>query len=142
MNKSHRRHSKHPNAHPDEELKWIKDYHRCNSKISVYKFYGKPRNNNGYSRHPGSLHRVYRRLGYTSYAPSTKNKRKPKTYDTLLSSGIKRQMHVKYVLASCYTDSVLQKFYQYTVNDEATRQRFIYPYMEQCSYSKYKYFIL
>lgn len=28
-----------------------------------------------------------------------------------------------------------QKFYQYTVIDEASRERFIYPYMEQSSYS-------
>ena len=32
--KSHRPHSKHPNAHTDEELKWIHDYHRRNPKIS------------------------------------------------------------------------------------------------------------
>lgn len=44
-------------------------------------------------------------------------------------------MDVKYVPASCYTGSVPQKFYQYTVIDEATRQHFIYPYMEQSSYS-------
>ena len=28
LDKSHRPHSKHPNAHTDEELKWIQDYHR------------------------------------------------------------------------------------------------------------------
>ena len=135
MDKSHRPHSKHPNAHSDEELKWIKDYHRRNPKISVCELYGKLRTNKGYSRHPGSLYRVYRRLGYTSYAPSTKNKRKPKPHDTPLAPGIKWQMDMKYVPASCYTGSVPQKFYQYTVIDEATRQRFIYPYMEQSSYS-------
>lgn len=69
MDKSHRPHSKHSNAHSDEELKWIKDYHRRNPRISVCELYGKLRTNKGYSRHPGSLYRVYRRPGYTSYAP-------------------------------------------------------------------------
>ena len=44
-------------------------------------------------------------------------------------------MDVKYVPAACYSGSIPQKFYQYTVIDEASRERFIYPYMEQSSYS-------
>ena len=46
-------------------------------------------------------------------------------------------MDVKYVPRSCYTDSVPkdQKYYQYTVIDEASREKFIYPYKEQPSYS-------
>ena len=44
-------------------------------------------------------------------------------------------MDVKYVPTACYTGSVPQKFYQHTVIDEASRERFIYPYMEQSSYS-------
>lgn len=78
---------------------------------------------------------MYRRLGYSSSAPSTKNKRKPQPYDTPTKLGIKWQMDVKYVPTACYSGSVPQKFYQYTVIDEASRERFIYPYMEQSSYS-------
>ena len=44
-------------------------------------------------------------------------------------------MDVKYVPTACYSGIVPQKFYQYTVIDEASRERFIYPYMEQSSYS-------
>ena len=44
-------------------------------------------------------------------------------------------MDVKYVPTACYNGSIPQKFYQYTVIDEASRERFIYPYMEQSSYS-------
>ena len=44
-------------------------------------------------------------------------------------------MDVKHVPAACYSGSVPQKYYQYTVIDEASRERFIYPYMEQSSYS-------
>lgn len=97
LNKSHRPLSKHPNSHTDEELKWIQDYHRRNPIISVCELYGKLRTNKGYSWHPGSLYRIYRKLGYSSYAPSTKKKRKPQPYDTPAELGIKWQMDVKYV---------------------------------------------
>ena len=44
-------------------------------------------------------------------------------------------MDVKYVSTACYSGSVPQKFYQYTIIDDASRERFIFPYMEQNSYS-------
>lgn len=54
---------------------------------------------------------------------------------------------VKYVPKTCYVGKDGQKFYQYIVIDEASRERFIYPYKEQSSYStidfvKKKLFIL
>lgn len=134
-NKSHRPKTSHPNAHTETELKWIRDLHRRNPHISVCELYGKLRTDKGYSRHPGSLYRVFVRLGFSSKMPSTKNKRKPKPYDTPTSLGVKWQMDVKYVPTACYSGSVPQKFYQYTMLDEASRERFIYPYMEQSSYS-------
>lgn len=133
--KSHRPHTKHPNAHTDEEMKWIQDLHRRNPHISVCELYGKLRLQKGYSRHPGSLYRVYRNLGYSSKAPSTKKAYHPKPYDTPTKLGVKWQMDVKHVPRACYTGQVPQKFYQYTVIDEASRERFIYPYMEQSGYS-------
>lgn len=135
LDKSHRPHSKHPNSHTDEELKWIRDYHRRNPKISVCELYGKLRTAKGYSRHPASLYRIYRRLGYSHSAPSTKKQYKPQPYDTPTKLGVKWQMDVKYVPSACYTGTVSQKFYQYTVIDEASRERFIFLYMEQSSYS-------
>lgn len=48
--KSHRPISKHPNAHTEEEIKWIKDYHRRNPNIFVSELYGKLRTEKGYSR--------------------------------------------------------------------------------------------
>ena len=134
-NKSHRPKTSHPNAHTETELKWIRDLHRRNPHISVCELYGKLRTDKGYSRHPGSLYRVFVRLGFSSKMPSTKNKRKTKPYDTPTSLGVKWQMDVKYVPTACYSGSVPQKFYQYTMLDEASRERFIYPYMEQSSYS-------
>lgn len=133
--KSHRPVSPHPNAHTELELKWIKDLHRRNPHISMCEMYGKLRSQKGYARHPGSLYRIYRSLGFTSKAPSTKKKRKPLKYDTPKALGIKWQMDVKYVPRSCYVGKVPEKFYQYTMIDEASRERFIYPYVEISSYS-------
>lgn len=44
-------------------------------------------------------------------------------------------MDVKYVSTTCCEGKDGQKFYQYTILEEATRERFIYPYMKQSSYS-------
>ena len=74
-------------------------------------------------------------LGFSAKAPSTKKKRQPQKYDTPKSLGIKWQMDVKYVPRACYVGEVPEKFYQYTMIDEASRERFIYPYIEQSSYS-------
>ena len=134
--KSHRPLTPHPNAHTEQELKWIKDYHRRNPNISICELYGKLKADKGYTRHPGSLYRVFVRLGYRKQAESTKKKSKHLgKYDTPEQLGIKWQMDVKYVPTACYAGTDGQKFYQYTMIEEATRERFIYPYMEQSSYS-------
>ena len=62
--KSHRPKTQHPNAHTEEELNWIKNYHRRNPNISMCELYGKLRAEKGYTIHPGSLYRVFIRLGY------------------------------------------------------------------------------
>lgn len=135
-NKSHRPLTPHPNAHTEQEIKWIKDYHRRNPSISICELYGKLRSEKGYSRNPGSLYRVFVRLGYRKQIESTKKKAKHNgKYETPTELGIKWQMDVKYVPTACYTGKDGQKFYQYTMLEEATRERFIYPYMEQSSYS-------
>ena len=104
MDKSHRPITPHPNAHTHIELKWIKDLHRRNPNISVCEMYGKLRSQKGYSRHPGSLYRIYKALGFSSKAPSTKKKRKPQKYHTPSSLGIKWQMDVN-MLARCPINS-------------------------------------
>lgn len=135
MNHSHRPLSPHPNSHTPQELKWICDFHRVNPHISLCELYGKLRSQKGYSRHPGSLYRVFRRLGYSSNDPSPAKPYKPQKYHTPAQIGIKWQMDVKYVPSNCYTGTLPDRFYQYTVIDEASRQRFIYAYKEQTGYS-------
>ena len=134
IDNSHRPLSKHPNAHTDEEIKWIKDYTRMNPHITLPELYGKLRTEKGYSRHACSLFRIIRKLNL-SVDKQKHNKYTPKKYDTPTIIGIKWQMDVKVVPKQCYTGKLPDKFYQYTIIDEASRERFIYPYKEQSSYS-------
>ena len=76
IDKSHRPLSQHPNAHTDSELKWIQDYHRRNPHISFASSMENLEQTRAYARHPGSLYRVFRRLGYSSAAPPLKETRK------------------------------------------------------------------
>ena len=134
MDKSHRPLTPHPNSHTQEELTWIKNYIRRNPHISLYELYGKLRTEKGYSRHACSLFRIVRKL---KYKVNTQHHCKyvPKKYDTPTNIGIKWQMDVKVIPKQCYVGEMPDKFYQYTVIDEASRERFIYPYKEQSSYS-------
>ena len=139
--KSHRPLTQHPNAHTEEELKWIRDYHRRSPNISLCEMYGKLREEKAYKRHPGSLYRVFVRLGYRQAVESTKKKSKHSgKYDTPSKLGIKWQMDVKYVPSVCYTGTDDEKFFQYTMIEEASRKRFIYAYKEQSSYSTVDFF--
>lgn len=135
MSKSHRPHKQHPNAHTEQELKWITDWHRRNPNASICEMYGRLRANKGYSRHPGSLYRVCARLGFTKQYVKPTNKYKPKHYHTPEKIGVKWQIDVKFVPKPCYTGQYENEFFQYTAIDEASRERFIYPYQEHCMYS-------
>lgn len=136
MPKSHRPHTPHPNSHTEQEIKWIKDYHRRNPNISVCEMYGKLREEKSYSRHPGSLYRIFVKLGFRKKVESTKKKsRHLGKYDTPTRLGEKWQLDVKYVPNACYSGDDGEKFYQYTIIEEASRKRFIYPYKEQSGYS-------
>ena len=134
--KSHKPHSIHPNAHSEQELTWIRNYHRRNPNISICELYGKLRQDKAYSRHPGSLYRVFVRLGYRKKVESTKKKSKHTgRYDTPTEIGKKWQMDVKFIPAACYVGTDGEKFYQYTMLEEASRERFIYAYKENSSFS-------
>ena len=133
--KSHRPLTPHPTAHTQQELTWIKNLHRRNPTISVGEMYGKLKTQKGYSRHPGALFRVFQRLGFRKKASSSKPPYTPQHYDTPSNLGEKWQMDGKRVPAACYTADEDRHFFQYTVLDEAARERFIYAYEEQSSYS-------
>lgn len=139
--KSHKPLTPHPNSHTEEEIKWIKDYHRRNPNISICELYGKLREDKAYSRHPGSLYRVFVRLGFRKKVESTKKKSKHLgKYDTPEVIGEKWQMDVKYVPKACDSRDDKEQYYQYTVIEEASRKRFIYAYQEQNRYSTVDFF--
>ena len=96
--------------------------------------YGKLRTEKGYSQHACSLFRVIRKIKL-NIVVENHEKYTPKKYDTPIMIGIKWQMNVKYILKICYVGSDGQKYYQYTMIDEASRERLIYPYREQSTYS-------
>lgn len=135
ISKFHRPINPHLKAHTSLELKWINDYIKRNPNISMIELYGKLRIHKGYSRHACSLFRVLRKLGYYKQKQHEYKKYIPKPYDTPKQLGVKWQLDVKYVPKNCYVGDKPDKFYQYTVIDEASRERFIYPYREQSSYS-------
>ncbi len=97
--KSHRPKTPHPSAHTEEELKWIRDYHRRNPSISVCELYGKLRTQKGYYRHPGSLYRIFVKLGYRKSAMKKKKSYTPKPYLTPTQLGVKWQSEFCYASA-------------------------------------------
>lgn len=133
--KSHRPLTAHPNAHTKEEVTWIKNGVRRNKNATLIEIFYKLKVNKGYNRHPCSLFRVLRKLGLFKPAKPKKKPYVPKPYETPKKLGIKWQMDVKYIPKHCYTGSLPDKFYQYTIIDEASRQRFIFPFKEQSSHS-------
>ena len=133
--KSHRPLSKHPNAHTDEELKWINNLmiRHKNDNITLCEIWYSLRINKGYKRHIGSLYRVMRKLGYYKQLNiNNTSKYVPKKYDTPKYIGEKWQIDVKFVPTACLGPLVApdKKYYQYTCIDEASRERFLYWYDE------------
>ena len=131
-NKSHRPHSPHPNSQTEEEIKHIHDLIKRNPTIGLNELYGKLRQKYEYKRNPATLYRFLRKDGF--YKKNKNRKRYiPKDYDTPTMLGEKWQLDVKYVPKSCKAGMLEDSnFYQYTVIDEASRQRFILPYQEIC----------
>lgn len=134
MNKSHRPRKRHPKSHTDEEIRTIIRYIRRNPGIGLNELYSKLRLKAAYTRHYVSLYRLLKRMGYYKDRKVKVTKYKPKPYDTPENIGEKMQIDVKYVPSECKSPNLHDKnFYQYTMIDEATRERFIYAYDEKSS---------
>lgn len=134
-NKSKRPLTPHPNAHTVDEIKNINNLLKRNPKIGLSELYGKLKRDYAYTRHPASLFRFLRKQGVYIELEAPKSEYKPKPYHTPSNPGEKMQLDVKFVPNSCYVGLEQDKFYQYTIIDEATRERFIYAYKEHSSYS-------
>lgn len=108
---------------------------RRNPNASLIEVFYKLKTQKGYDRHPCSLFRILRKLAFFKQRKHKKKPYVPKPYDTPKSIGVKWQMDVKFVPKRCYTGSMPDNFYQYTVIDEASRERFLFPFKEQSSHS-------
>ena len=80
------------------------------------------------------MYRLLQRLGI-KYNKSKKIVKKyiPKKYHTPENIGIKWQIDIKYIPDSCKCDNLPEDlhFFQYICIDEASRERYVYHYMEQ-----------
>ena len=135
VSKSRRPKTPHPNAHTTLEIKHMMDLLKRNPHIGLSELYGKLKRNYAYSRHPASLFRFLRKQGVFVEAEHKKKPYVPKKYETPKEPGVKMQLDVKHVPKACYNGSVPEKFYQYTIIDECTRERFIYAFNELSSHT-------
>lgn len=131
-NKSHRPHNPHPNSHTKEEETQIDDLLKKKPHITYTEALGILRSKHAYSRTYGGFYNFVIRH---KLRPAKDMKRYiPKPYHTPEMLGVKMQMDVKYVPVSCFKGEVVHKgddeYFQYTMLDEATRERFIFPYKE------------
>lgn len=131
-NKSTRPHTPHPNAHTQEEVVTIATLFKKKPNITYNEAYGILRNKIAYNRSYGGFYNFIRRNNIRVHKEVEKYVAKP--YDTPEMLGVKWQMDVKYVPTQCYIGQMVyyddNKYYQYTMIDEASRERFLYPYKE------------
>lgn len=105
--RSHRPLTPHLKAHTQQELTWIKNCIKRNPNATLIESFYKLKTNKGYNRHPCSLFRVLRKLGFFK---ATKTKLKPyvpNPYDTPTKLGIKWQMDVSTFLNTATQGSYL-----------------------------------
>ena len=135
IDKPHTPLSPHPNSHTKEEITNINKLIRRNPNISMIELYGKLRLNYSYCRHAASLFRFLRKMGFYKRNEKKRTIYVPKKYHTPENIGDKMQLDVKYVPNECKTSAIIDydRFYQYTIIDEASRERFLYPYQEKNS---------
>jgi len=130
QNKSSRPHSTHPLAHSREEAEKIWRVIDENPHIGLNELYGKLRHHFAYARNITSLWRFLKRNGYYEKRRNEFEKYVPQEYHTPERIGTKWQMDVKWVPRYCNIGKRQYRYYQYTVIDEATRERFIFAYTE------------
>ena len=134
--KSHKPITRHPNSHTNQEIRWIRNYVRRNPRITLNELWYKLKRDKGYKRTIIALYRVMKRLNIKFYKgmniKDTSKKKHNKKYDTPKEIGEKWQIDVKYVPLECKLPNIATeiKFYQYTCIDEASRERYLYWYME------------
>lgn len=130
-NLSTRPHKAHPKQHTANEVAHIKEILSA-TNMSYCEAYGILRTKHAYGRSYGGFYNYVVRHGIRPRKEIIRYV--PKPYNTPDMIGTKWQMDVKFVPLECYTgvkyysSKKYMYYYQYTMIDEATRERFIYPY--------------
>lgn len=125
-----RKHIRHPFEQTYEEKRNIKNLIKRNPEIGLNELYGKLYRDYNYRRNPITLFRFLKKEKISSC--KKRKVYKPKPYNTPLTLGEKWQIDVKYVPLECYSgNGANDRYYQYTVIDEASRKRYIRAYKEQ-----------
>lgn len=131
-NKSCRPLTPHPNSHTSSERESILSVFKKQPNITYCEAFGILRTKYAYKRSYGGFYNYIIRNDIRPHKEA--NKYVPQPYDTPDMLGCKWQMDVKYVPIICYKGEMVydddNRFYQYTMIDEATRERFLYPYKE------------
>ena len=122
----------HPNKHTESEIKAIVKLFKRQPNITYNEAYGILRSKYAYKRSYGGFYNYVMR--HNLRQKKTIERYIPKPYDTPKMLGIKWQLDVKFIPIKCNKISVGQgkqkRLYQYTMLDEATRERFLFPYIE------------
>lgn len=128
----------HPNQSTPEEIKLICDMWAKNKEFGVDYMYGILKRKYGYTRCRETVYNVLRRAGLKYKPTKKKRNRANKKYNGAVTPGEKLQMDVKYVPTECLNEKQKannEKYYQWTIIDEATSLRFMYWYNSKECYN-------
>lgn len=124
----------HPNSQTEQEKNDILRLLSENPTMSYTELYGELRAKCAYTRHYMTMYKFVRKQNIRpaeEYEPYV-----AQPYDTPEMLGQKWQMDVKFVPKACYVGMLAyERHFQYTMIDEATRERFIYAYREHSGWS-------
>ena len=129
-NASSKPHTRHPNAHTNEEREAIEQIFKNNPSISYTEALGKLRLKIAYKRTYFGFWRYVVKNNLRPKPVEEHNPYIPQPYNTPEMLGMKWQMDVKYVPQHCNKTKYKDRYFQYTMIDEATRERFLFAYNE------------
>jgi len=141
VNKSSRPLTEHPNSHKQNEIDLIESVLKKHADYGLYYLYQTLRRNYNYRRSYSGLYKLLKRLNLLKRKVQS-FKKHDKPYNTPMEIGHKWQFDVKHVRKEHLIGKALEnhinkieKLYQFTAIDEASRQRFVYAYNEISSHS-------
>lgn len=135
-NRSSRPMTPHKLSHTAEERAAIVAIFTEHPDISYTEALGILRTEHAYKRTYGGFYRYVVKNHLRGTSVKQTEEYIPQPYETPEHIGVKWQMDVKYVPRACNHGKFAKEWiYQYTIIDEATRERFLFPYKEKSGYS-------